>query len=75
VERWALYLTVVETLARLAPSCREALRRYYLSEEKPQTIADRPETTEGYVFPLLSACRKQARNIFHDLTEPKRWRP
>ncbi|HYI08827.1 MAG TPA: sigma-70 family RNA polymerase sigma factor [Thermoanaerobaculia bacterium] len=72
LERWALYLAVVQTLARLGPSCRETLRRYYLSEEKPQTIADRLETTKGYVFQLLSLCRKQARKIFQDLTEPKR---
>jgi DNA-directed RNA polymerase specialized sigma24 family protein len=71
-ERWALHLAVAETLARLGRSCREALRRYYLSEERPQAIPESLGTKGGYVFPLLSFCRQRSRRIFHDLTEPKR---
>lgn len=71
-KRWALHLAGAETLARLGQSCREALRPYYLSEERPEAIAeDLDRKRGGYLFPLLSFCRQRSRRIFHDLTEPK----
>lgn len=72
LERWTLFLSLGATLARLGTKCRETLRRYYLHEEKPESIATKLDTTTGYIFQLLSTCRKRAREIFRDLTEPKR---
>ena len=71
LERWALLLSLGATLARLGTKCRETLRRYYLNEEKPESIAAELDTTTGYVFQLLSTCRKRAREIFRHLTEPR----
>jgi len=72
LERWTLFLSLGATLARLGTKCRETLRRYYLHEEKPESIATKLDTTVGYVFQLLSTCRKRAREIYRDLTEPRR---
>jgi len=72
LERWTLHLSVGATLARLGTKCRETLRSYYLHDEKPETIATRLDTTKAYIFQLLSTCRKRAREIYRDLTEPKR---
>lgn len=72
LERWTLFLSVGATLARLGPKCRETLRRYYLRDEKPESIATTLDTTTGYVFQLLSTCRKRAREVYRDLTEQKR---
>lgn len=72
LEKWTLQLSVAATLARLGSRCRETLRRYYLGEEKPADIAVGLDTSKAYVFQLLSTCRKIARKIFRDLTEPKR---
>jgi RNA polymerase sigma factor (sigma-70 family) len=72
LERWALVLSLGATLARLGTKCRETLRRYYLREEKAEAIATHLDTTIAYIFQLLSTCRKRAREIFRDLTEPRR---
>jgi RNA polymerase sigma factor (sigma-70 family) len=72
LEQWVLFLSLGATLARLGTKCRETLRRYYLRDEKPEVIAVQLGTTIGYVFQLLSTCRKRAREIFRDLAEPKR---
>jgi RNA polymerase sigma factor (sigma-70 family) len=72
LERWTLFLSLGATLARLGTKCRETLRRYYLHDEKPESIATKLDTTIGYIFQLLSTCRKRAREIFRDLTEPRR---
>jgi RNA polymerase sigma factor (sigma-70 family) len=72
LEQWVLFLSLGATLARLGTKCRETLRRYYLRDEKPEVIAVQLGTTIGYVFQLLSTCRKRARAIFRDLAEPKR---
>lgn len=72
VERWTLCLSVGATLARLGTKCRETLRRYYFHEEKPEAIATKLETTTAYIFQLLSTCRKRARDIYRELTEPRR---
>jgi RNA polymerase sigma factor (sigma-70 family) len=55
-----LRLMVAFVLARLRPQCRETLRRYYLDGETTDDIAAVMETTKGYVFKLLSTCRKDA---------------
>jgi len=72
LDRWTLFLSLGATLARLGTKCRETLRRYYLHEEKPASIATKLDTTTAYIFQLLSTCRKRAREIYRDLTEPKR---
>ena len=72
LDRWTLVLSLGATLARMGTKCRETLRRYYLHDEKPEYIATKLDTTTAYVFQLLSTCRKRAREIYRDLTEPKR---
>lgn len=72
LERWTLLLSLGATLARLGTKCRETLRRYYLDDEKPEAIATTLETTTAYIFQLLSTCRKRAREIYRQLTEPRR---
>lgn len=72
IERWTLFLSLGATLARLGTKCRETLRRYYLHDENPDSIATKLDTTIGYIFQLLSTCRRRAREIYRDLTEPRR---
>jgi RNA polymerase sigma factor (sigma-70 family) len=72
IERWTLLLSLGATLARMGTKCRETLRRYYLHDEKPESIATRLDTTTAYIFQLLSTCRKRAREIYRELTEPRR---
>lgn len=43
----ATNLTVASTLAKLSPRCREALRRYYLSDEDTPSIAAAMNTSSG----------------------------
>ena len=60
IDEVSLRLTVARVLARIRPQCRETLRRYYLNGETTDDIAAVMETTRGYVFKLLSSCRKDA---------------
>jgi len=70
VDRWTLHVSLAAALAQLGEKCRETLRRYYIQEEKPDSIARSMDTTQGYVFQLLHSCRKRARDIYRRLTEP-----
>ena len=60
---------VATLLARLRPSCRELLRRYYLDGESTASIAASRDTTTNSVLVLLHGCRKSARAIFRTLGE------
>lgn len=48
-------------LARLGPSCRDALRRFYLSGETAASIAQSRNTSANYILRLLHYCRERAR--------------
>lgn len=71
VDRWVTRLAVAAMLARLGAKCRETLRGYYLGKRKPDEIARALHTTEGYVFQLLSTCRRRAREIYQQMTRPR----
>jgi hypothetical protein len=51
------------TLARLGSSCRETLRRFYLTGESAPAIAQSRNTSANYILRLLSFCRKRARDL------------
>jgi RNA polymerase sigma factor (sigma-70 family) len=67
MELWALNLSLGAVLARLGSKCRETLERYYLGDERPESIARDLVTTVAYVFQLLHTCRKRAREIYLEL--------
>jgi RNA polymerase sigma factor (sigma-70 family) len=71
LERWALRLSLGATLARLGGKCSETLRRYYLRDESAESIAHHLDTSPAYVWQLLSACRKRARQIYCSITSSK----
>ncbi|HKO57514.1 MAG TPA: sigma-70 family RNA polymerase sigma factor [Thermoanaerobaculia bacterium] len=60
VDQVSVRLTLARALSRIRPQCREALRRYYIDGETTDDIAAVMDTTRGYVFKLLSSCRKDA---------------
>jgi RNA polymerase sigma factor (sigma-70 family) len=60
IDQVSIRLTLARALSRIRPQCREALRRYYLNGETTDDIAAVMDTTRGYVFKLLSSCRKDA---------------
>ncbi|HEY0160749.1 MAG TPA: sigma-70 family RNA polymerase sigma factor [Thermoanaerobaculia bacterium] len=57
-------LVIRTTLARLGPSCREALEQFYLYGETAGAIAERRQTTPNYICRLLNYCRNRARSIY-----------
>jgi RNA polymerase sigma factor (sigma-70 family) len=64
----AVRLAVTETLARLRPRCRDALRRFHLEGKSMQVVAEELEVAPHYVRQLLHHCRKTARQIFESIT-------
>jgi RNA polymerase sigma factor (sigma-70 family) len=64
----AVRLAVTETLARLRPRCRDALRRFHLEGKSMQAVAEELEVAPRYVRQLLHHCRKSARTIFESIT-------
>ena len=54
-------------LGRLGHSCRDALRRFYLLGETAATIAERRNTSAGYIGRLLHFCRKRARDAYNSI--------
>jgi RNA polymerase sigma factor (sigma-70 family) len=56
-------------LARLGPSCRETLYRFYIQGESAQSIAASRSTTSNSIFQLLSYCRRSARAAFRAIRE------
>jgi RNA polymerase sigma factor (sigma-70 family) len=51
-------------LGRLGRSCRDALHRFYLLGEPLAVIAERRNTSAGYIGRLLHFCRKRARDAY-----------
>ena len=62
-------LVINSTLSRLGPSCRETLRRFYLTGESAPAIAESRSTSANYILRLLHYCRKKAREIYTTLNE------
>jgi len=67
-ETIAIRLAVTETLARLRPRCRDALRRFHFEGKSMQVIAEELDVAPLYVRQLLHQCRKTARAIFESIT-------
>lgn len=51
------------TLARLGPSCRDTLQRFYLAGETAAAIAQSRNTSANYILRLLHYCRSRARAL------------
>jgi RNA polymerase sigma factor (sigma-70 family) len=64
----AVRLAVTETLARLRPRCRDALRCFHYEGKSMLTVAEELEVAPLYVRQLLHHCRKAARTIFESIT-------
>ena len=71
LERWALRLSLASTLTRLGGKCSETLRRYYLRDESAESIAQELDTSQAYIWQLLSSCRKRARQIYQTITHSR----
>jgi RNA polymerase sigma factor (sigma-70 family) len=65
-------VTIAEALNLLPPKCRETLRLYYTEGYSAAEIAERLDTTTGYVMQLLHSCRKRAREKYVALLEMRR---
>ena len=64
-------VTMATALNHLPPKCRETLRLYYTEGYSAAEIAERLETTTGYVMQLLHSCRKRCRQIYVALLEQR----
>jgi RNA polymerase sigma factor (sigma-70 family) len=64
----AVRLAVAETLARLRPRCRDALRCFHYEGKSMLAVAAELEVAPMYVRQLLHHCRKAARTIFESIT-------
>lgn len=62
-------LVINSTLARLGTSCRDTLRRFYLTGESAPVIAESRNTSANYILRLLHFCRKRARAIYTAMNE------
>lgn len=62
-------LVIGATLAQLGPSCRETLRRFYLTGESAPSIARSRNTSANYILRLLNYCRNRARTIYAAMSE------
>lgn len=67
-DRVANRLAMAETLARLRPRCRAALRCFHLENKSSAAVAEELNASLTYVRQLLHHCRKEARRIFEELT-------
>jgi RNA polymerase sigma factor (sigma-70 family) len=67
-DRVAMRLAMAETLARLRPRCRDALRCFHLENKSSAVVAAELNASPTYVRQLLHHCRKAARQIFEELT-------
>lgn len=65
-------VTMADALNHLPPKCRETLRLYYTEGYSAAEIAERLDTTTGYVMQLLHSCRKRCRQIYVALLEQRR---
>ncbi|MGH9421224.1 MAG: RNA polymerase sigma factor [Thermoanaerobaculia bacterium] len=64
----ALRLAVAETLARLRPRCRDALRCFHYEGKSMRDVAAELDVAPLYVRQLLLHCRRAARAIFESIT-------
>jgi RNA polymerase sigma factor (sigma-70 family) len=64
-------VTMSAALNQLGPRCRETLRLYYAEGYSAKEIAERFDTTTGYVIQLLHVCRKRVRQAYDALKEKK----
>ncbi len=64
----AIRLAMAETLARLRPRCRAALRSFYYEGNSMRDVAAELDVAPLYVRQLLHHCRKSARVIFESIT-------
>ncbi len=64
----AVRLAVAETLARLRPRCRDALRCFHYEGKSMRDVAAELDVAPLYVRQLLHHCRKAARAIFEAIT-------
>ncbi len=64
----AIRLAVAETLARLRPRCRKALRSFHYEGKSMRDVAAELDVAPLYVRQLLHHCRKAARTIFESIT-------
>jgi RNA polymerase sigma factor (sigma-70 family) len=67
-DRVAVRLAMAETMARLRPRCRDALRCFHLENKSSAVVAAELNASPTYVRQLLHHCRKAARQIFEELT-------
>jgi RNA polymerase sigma factor (sigma-70 family) len=64
----AVRLVVAETLARLRPRCRDALRHFHLEGKSMIEVASELGVAPLYVRQLLHHCRKAARALLESIT-------
>jgi RNA polymerase sigma factor (sigma-70 family) len=64
----AVRLAVTETLTRLRPRCRDALRCFHYEGKSMIAVAAELDVAPLYVRQLLHHCRKAARTIFESIT-------
>ena len=64
----ALRLAMAETLSRLRPRCRNALRSFHYEGKSMSDVAAELDVAPLYVRQLLHHCRKSARIIFESIT-------
>src|SRR4051794_592337 len=64
----AMRLAVAETLSRLRPKCRDALRCFHLEGKSARDVAAELDVALLYVRQLLLHCRREARAIFESIT-------
>jgi len=62
-------LVINSTLSRLGASCRDTLRRFYLTGDSAPAIAESRNTSANYILRLLHYCRKKARAIYATMNE------
>lgn len=56
-------------LGRLGRSCRDVLYRFYFQGETTAVIAERRNTSPGYIGRLLHFCRKSARDAYQAMED------
>lgn len=60
-------LAVAQTLSRLRPRCRDALRQFHFEGRSMHDVATNLDVAPLYVRQLLHHCRKAARAIFESI--------
>ena len=71
-ERVVREVLIGRILGRLGHSCRDALQRFYVEGETAAVIAERRNTTPGYIGRLLHFCRQRALDAYHAMETGKR---